>query len=50
VAFWRKCVTVGAGFEVLYAQAMHSVHSLFQQIKCGALSSFSSTMSVCLPA
>ena len=42
---WRKCVTVGVGFEVSYAQ--FSVNSLLPA-RCRTLS-YSNTMSVCMP-
>jgi hypothetical protein len=49
---WRKSVTVGASFEVVYAQATvnetESPFSAAYRSRCRTLSSFSSTMSACI--
>jgi hypothetical protein len=49
---WRKCVTVGMGFEVSYAQAIRSVSqspSAACGSRCRTFNSFSCTMPSCIP-
>lgn len=50
MAFYRKCVTVGASFEVIYVQALPSVGHSFLQVPADVgieLSAFSPAP--CLP-